>query len=62
MELKEIFEDIQSKAVVPLWPRVGMVLGMSRGSIYAATHRNEIDVTHVFEPSWPRLICNTNVL
>ena len=47
MELKEIFEDIQSKAVVPLWPRVGMVLGMSRGSIYAAAHRNEIDVIRI---------------
>ena len=52
MELKEIFENIQTKAVVPLWPYVGMVLGMSRGSIYAVAHRSEIDVTHVSEPSW----------
>jgi len=58
MELKEIFEDIQTKAVVPLWPHVGMALGMSRGSINAVAHRNEIDVTHVSE----LLICNTDVL
>jgi len=49
MELKEIFENIQTKVVVPLWPHVGMALGMSRGSIYAVAHCNEIDVTHVSE-------------
>ena len=58
MELKEIFENIETKAVVSLWPHVGMALGMSRGSIYAVAHRNEIDVTHVSEP----IICNTYVL
>ena len=47
MELKEVLEDIRTKAVVPLWPHVGLVLNISRGSIYAAAHRNEIEVIRI---------------
>lgn len=47
MELKEVLEDIRTKAVVPLWPHVGLVLDMSRNSTYAAAHRNEIEVIRI---------------
>ena len=47
IELKEVLEDIRTKAVVPLWPHVGMALNMSRGSIYAAANRNEIEVIRI---------------
>jgi len=33
--------------VVPLWPHVGLVLDLSRGSVYASAARNEIDVIRV---------------
>ena len=28
MELKDVLEDIRSKAVVPLWPHVGLALNI----------------------------------
>jgi hypothetical protein len=47
MDLKEILEEIRTKPVVPLWPHVGMALNTSRGSIYAAASRNEIEVIRI---------------
>jgi hypothetical protein len=47
MEVKDALEEIRSKPVVPLWPHVGLVLDMSRGSVYQAAARNEIDVIRV---------------
>jgi len=47
MELQEILDDIRTKPTVPLWPHVGKALGVSRGTIYAALHRDEIQVIRV---------------
>jgi hypothetical protein len=47
MELSEILEDIRNKPVVPLWPHAGKALGVSRGAIYAAAARNEIEVIRI---------------
>ena len=44
MTLDEAMREIRTKPVVPLWPVVGMALSLSRGSIYAAAARGEIDV------------------
>ncbi len=42
MEMREILNDIRTKPVVPAWPHVGMLLGMSRNGFYAAVARKEI--------------------
>ena len=42
MELQQIMDDIRTKPTVPLWPHVGMALGVSRGTVYALVHKNEI--------------------
>jgi len=47
MELKDALEEIRTRPVVPLWPHVGLVLDLSRGSVYASAARNEIDVIRV---------------
>jgi excisionase family DNA binding protein len=47
MELKNVLEEIWAKPVVPLWPHAAMVLGVSRGGIYAAAARNEIEVIRI---------------
>ncbi len=44
MKVEEAIEEIRTKPVVPLWPHLGLVLRMSRGSVYAAARNNEIDV------------------
>ena len=44
MELKDALKEIRTKPTVPLWPHVGLALNLSRGSVYAAARRNEIDV------------------
>jgi hypothetical protein len=44
MEMKDILQDIRTKPTVPLWPHVGKLLGLGRGSVYDAARRNEIDV------------------
>lgn len=36
MTLEQALEEIRRKAVVDLWPEVGIVLGLSRGSVYQA--------------------------
>ena len=47
MELKDVLEEIRTKPVVPLWPHVSMVLDLSRGAVYAAASRGEIDVIRI---------------
>jgi hypothetical protein len=42
--LKDAIEEIRTRPTVRLWPTVGLVLDMSRGSVYEAAHRGEIDV------------------
>jgi hypothetical protein len=44
MKLEDALEDIRSRPVVPLWPHVGLVLDLSRGSVYASAARGEIEV------------------
>ena len=44
MELKQVLDEIRTKPTVPVWPHVGMALGLSRGGTYAAVGRAEIDV------------------
>jgi hypothetical protein len=47
MELKDVLEEIRTKPVVPLWPHLGKLLDLSRGSVYASAARNEIDVIRI---------------
>ena len=47
MELREALNDIKTKTVVPLWPHVGLVLNVSRGSVYGLAARNEIEVIRI---------------
>jgi hypothetical protein len=47
MNLSEVLEEIRNKPVVPLWPHAGLVLGVSRGAVYAAASRNEIEVIRI---------------
>jgi hypothetical protein len=47
MEMDQILDAIRRNPVVPLWPHAGKVLGVSRGAIYAAASRNEIEVIRI---------------
>ena len=47
MTLEQALEEIRRKAVVDLWPEVGIVLGLSRGSVYQAAEAGEIDVIRI---------------
>jgi hypothetical protein len=47
MDIEQILEEIHRKPVVPLWPHAGKALGVSRGAIYAAAARNEIEVIRI---------------
>ncbi len=44
MTLEEAISQVRSKPTVDLWPTVGLVLGLSRCSVYEAAIRGEIDV------------------
>ena len=35
---------LTEKAVIPLWPETGRVLGLSRGATYAAAQRGDIRI------------------
>ena len=47
MQLKDAIKEIQTRPTVPLWPHVGLALSLSRGSVYAAARRNEIETIKV---------------
>jgi hypothetical protein len=47
MTLEQALKEIRTKPVVPLWPHAGLALGLSRGGVYAAAARKEIDVLEV---------------
>jgi hypothetical protein len=45
--IEEAIDEICTKPVVALWPTVAVVLDVSRGTVYAAAERGEIDVLEV---------------
>jgi hypothetical protein len=47
VKLQDALEQIMTKPVVPLWPQVGLVLDMSRGSVYEAARNGEIDTIRI---------------
>jgi len=47
MQMEQVLEDIRTKPVVPLWPHVGLLLKVSRGSVYGLAARNEIEVIRI---------------
>jgi len=47
MELEDILREIRARPTVPLWPHAAKALGVSRGSIYAAASRGEIDTIRI---------------
>jgi hypothetical protein len=47
MDLKAILDEINSEAVVPLWPHVGTVLRLSRNGIYRAAAKGNIPIVRV---------------
>ena len=47
MHIEQVLQDIRTKPVVPLWPHVGLVLNVSRGSVYGLAARNEIEVIRI---------------
>jgi hypothetical protein len=44
MTVEKALEEIRRKATVDLWPTVAVALGLSRGSVYEAAIRGEIEV------------------
>jgi hypothetical protein len=46
-ELERVLKDLKSQPTVPIWPHVGVVLGISRNAAYAAAKSKEIDVIQV---------------
>lgn len=47
MELHDIVEEIRTNPTVPIWPHVGAVLRLSRGTTYAAVSRGDIEVIRI---------------
>jgi len=47
MQLKDAIREIQTKPTVPLWPHIGLALNLSRGSVYAAARRKEIETVKI---------------
>jgi hypothetical protein len=47
VKLQDAIEEIRTRPVVPLWPQVGLILDMSRGSVYEAARNGEIDTIRV---------------
>lgn len=43
MEFEKIMQDIRTKPTVPVWPHAGVVYGLSRGGVYDAVRRGEIE-------------------
>ena len=44
MKIEDVLREIRSRPTVPLWPHVALALRMSRGSVYEAARRGEIDI------------------
>jgi hypothetical protein len=44
MTVEEAVAEIRTKPVVRLWPTIGKLRGISKGAVYAAAERGEIDV------------------
>jgi hypothetical protein len=45
--VEEAIEEIRRKPLVDLWPTVAVALDVSRGTVYAAAERGEIEVLEV---------------
>jgi len=45
--IEEAIDEIRTKPVVALWPTVAVALDVSRGTVYAAAERGEIEVMEV---------------
>ena len=46
-KLRIALENLRTKPTVSLWPDVGALLNLSRGSVYAAAERGEIPVLKI---------------
>jgi len=44
MTVEEAIEEIKRKPTVRLWPTIAKLRGISKGAVYAAAERGEIDV------------------
>jgi hypothetical protein len=44
MTIDQALEQIRRQATVDLWPTVGLALSLSRGSVYEAANRGEIEI------------------
>jgi hypothetical protein len=47
MTLEQAIEDLKRKPLVPLWPTVGLIVDASRGTVYSAAERGEIECMNV---------------
>jgi hypothetical protein len=47
LKLDEAIEEVRTRPTVPLWPHLGLILRMSRGSVYEAARRGDIDVIQI---------------
>ena len=47
MKIEEVIEELRTKPTLPLWPHLGLLLDMSRGSVYQAAANREIDVIRI---------------
>jgi hypothetical protein len=45
--IQEALDEIRTRPVVDLWPTVAVALDCSRGTVYAAAARGEIDILEV---------------
>jgi len=44
MNIEDALREIRTKPLVPLWPHLGLVFDMSRGSVYAAARTGQFDI------------------
>jgi len=43
ISLEDAIEDLKKNPTIPVWPHLGLLLDMSRGSAYGAVARGEIE-------------------
>jgi len=47
MQIEQAIKEIKTRPTVPLWPHVGLALNLSRGSVYSAAARGEIETVKI---------------
>jgi hypothetical protein len=47
MKIEEALEEIKNKPTVPLWPHLGLVFDLSRGSVYTAARNGTFETIRV---------------